>query len=124
MDFPRTVDEITPEWLTQVLRESGAITGSGVESFSSIEIGADQGLQGEVSRLALTYQKSDPQGPESVIVKLSLADDERRAGVNLRGFSEREAVLYSELSATAGIAVPKVHFASFDSESGLQQEKI
>ena len=24
MDFPRTVDEITPEWLTRVLRESGA----------------------------------------------------------------------------------------------------
>ena len=21
MDFPRTIDEITPEWLTQVLRE-------------------------------------------------------------------------------------------------------
>lgn len=25
MDFPRTVDEITPEWLMQVLRENGAI---------------------------------------------------------------------------------------------------
>ena len=25
MDFPRTVEEITPEWLTQVLRESDAI---------------------------------------------------------------------------------------------------
>jgi len=25
MDFPRTVEEITPEWLTQVLRESGAM---------------------------------------------------------------------------------------------------
>jgi len=25
MQFPRTVDEITPEWLTLVLRESGTI---------------------------------------------------------------------------------------------------
>ncbi len=34
MDFPRTVDEITPEWLTQVLRESGAIADSNQEESS------------------------------------------------------------------------------------------
>jgi|GEM_PF-1682691 hypothetical protein len=38
MDFPRTIDEITPEWLTQVLRESGAIRDAGVESFESTQL--------------------------------------------------------------------------------------
>jgi hypothetical protein len=32
-NFPRTVGEITSEWLTGVLRESGAIRDSSVESF-------------------------------------------------------------------------------------------
>jgi hypothetical protein len=32
IDFPRTFDEISPEWLTQVLRESGAISDAVVES--------------------------------------------------------------------------------------------
>ena len=30
--FPRTIDEITPEWLTETLRESGAIANAKVES--------------------------------------------------------------------------------------------
>ena len=30
MDFPPTVEEITPEWLTQVLRESGATAANAV----------------------------------------------------------------------------------------------
>jgi hypothetical protein len=38
MDFPRTIDEITPEWLTRVLRESGAIDGTNVESFEATNI--------------------------------------------------------------------------------------
>ena len=43
MDFPRTVDEITPEWLTRVLRESGAIREAAVQSFETTDIGFDTG---------------------------------------------------------------------------------
>ena len=46
MEFPRTVDEITPEWLTQVLRASGAITDTSIVSFSPAEIGVGRGAGG------------------------------------------------------------------------------
>ena len=34
MQFPRTTDEITAEWLTAALRESGAIRQARVEWYS------------------------------------------------------------------------------------------
>lgn len=118
MDFPRTVDEITPAWLTQVLRQSGAIGGNTVRSIETSNIGADQGLQGDVSRISIAYANQESSTPESVVVKLSLADDERRAQLNNLGASEREVWFYNELAADAGISIPGVYFSKFDTESG------
>jgi hypothetical protein len=54
MDFPRTSDEITPEWLTKVLRESGAISDGAVESFVFENIDSN-GTWSEVELLVLEY---------------------------------------------------------------------
>ena len=54
MDFPRTVGEITPEWLTQVLRESGAIGDASVRSRTVKTIGDDQGMTADVVRIGLS----------------------------------------------------------------------
>ena len=87
-DFPRTVDEITPEWLTKVLRESGAKRDASVES---IEVsGLDGGIHGEVNRISLNYDRRDAVAPNSVVVKLSLEDDEKRESVRERELSKRE----------------------------------
>ena len=95
MQFPRTVDEITPEWLTQVLRESGAIRDASVES---IEVsGLDGGIHGEVNRISLNYDRRDAVAPNSVVVKLSLEDDEKRESVKERELAKREVSFYGEL---------------------------
>ena len=117
-DFPRTFDEITPGWLTQVLHESGAINGERVDSFESTNIGDDQGLQGDVSRISLTHDSAAPDAPESLVIKFSLADDKRRVWQIQNGNSEREVMFYSELAADVGMAVPSVYFSQFDSDSG------
>ena len=114
MDFPRTVDGITPEWLTQVLRESGAIADAKVTSFEASDIGAGQGVHGEVNRISLTYDRIDVVAPNSVVVKSSLEDDERRESVIERGFAKREASFYGELAQEAGMTTPAVYFSAFD----------
>jgi hypothetical protein len=117
MDFPRTIDEITPEWLTKVLRESGAIDGAEVESFEAATIGDDQGIQGDVNRLSLAYDKQELGAPESLVVKLSVTDDERRAQLASSGSSEREVNFYKELASQAGISTPEVYFSGYNPDS-------
>ena len=74
MDFPRTVDEITPEWLTQVLRESGAIDGAKVESFVFEDIGG-QGAWSEVRRIVLEYETTETAAPPSLVAKIGFQSD-------------------------------------------------
>ena len=62
MDFPRTSDEITPEWLTRVLRESGAISDATVESFVFENIDA-KGSWSEVELLVPEYSAPESGGP-------------------------------------------------------------
>jgi hypothetical protein len=69
MDFPRTVDEITPEWLTNVLRESGAIDKSTVESVSANVL--DGGATSEVQKL-ISSTISMPSKPRKVSSQKSL----------------------------------------------------
>jgi len=115
-NFPRTVEEITPEWLTQVLRESGAIRDARVDSFESTNVGDGKGILAEVSRVDLNYSKSDNQAPESLIVKLSLADDARRT--QLQHVYQTEVNFYQQLAPETGLKTPEVYFADFDPETG------
>jgi hypothetical protein len=116
-EFPRTVDEITPEWLTRVLRESGAIDGARVESFSAA--GLDGGLVGDVNRLELVYSADgDSSIPQTVIAKIAHSDDEKRGKHNSNGFYEREVRFYQNFNSDVGIATPFAYGAEYEEDSG------
>ena len=55
MDFPRTVNEITPGWLTRVLRDSGAIKQARVESIDASPMGEERGATAELHLLNVGY---------------------------------------------------------------------
>lgn len=116
MDFPRTVEEITPEWLTRVLRESRAIQDATVESFTAT--GLDGGLVGDVNRLKLVYADSVNNCPETLIVKLANSDDGMRSIFTQNGMYEREVRFYQELANEAGIPMSSVYHSEFDRDSG------
>ncbi|MCI0836714.1 MAG: aminoglycoside phosphotransferase, partial [Chloroflexi bacterium] len=113
-DFPRTTGEITAEWLTNVLRASGAIRGASVKSFTVSNIGVGQGVVGDVSRLDLEYDTPEKTAPRAVIAKLALADDEKREFIDSAGLYEPEAGFYRELASASGMATPETYFAEYD----------
>ena len=117
MDFPRTLDEITPEWLTQVLRESGAIHEARVESFSHSIL--EGGVSSEVLRLKLEYDFKEENAPEFVVAKLALVNEERRKIVDERGIYESEVNVYREIESAGGVRLPDVFFAQYDDSSGF-----
>ena len=117
MDFPRTVDEITPEWLTKVLRKSGTVRDSSVVSFTAAA-GLSGGLVGNVNRMLLEYNQKEHGGPNSVVVKVAHTDEEFRTRVNHRGYTGREIEFYRQYGPVAGMRSPSAYAIEYDRESG------
>lgn len=95
-------DEVTADWLTRVLRESGF--AGRVRGFSKTSIGTGQ--VGENIRFSLEGEDL----PASVVGKFPSPDPaSRKAGVELQNYM-REVFYYQQLDATLDIQTPRVFF--------------
>lgn len=116
--FPNSLAEITGEWLTEVLRESGSLESGHVTSVRPASLSVGAGLMSHVSRLILAYDVESPDAPPSVIAKLPPDDSgSQLRGVEL-GFFEGEAGFYSQLSVRSTIRAPRCYFVQFDPSTG------
>src|SRR4051812_13289376 len=85
-------EDVSPEWLTEVLRASGALAEhSAVEAFTHAAVGTGQ--MADSVRFSLSY-KGGGAGPESVVAKFASTDPTSRAtGLSLRSY-ETEVRFY------------------------------
>ena len=99
---------VTPGWLTDVLRQAGAITdGTAVASFRSTPIGTGQ--VGSNVRYALDYD--GPAGPATVVCKFGSREPaSAAAAVGLRLY-ETEVAFYLDLASTVDVSRPHCYFA-------------
>jgi hypothetical protein len=72
--IPTELDELTPEWLTQVLREEGSVRHATVISVEREVLGEGRGFTGRVVRLRLGYDAAEDGAPHSLVAKLPAAD--------------------------------------------------
>src|SRR2546425_1757848 len=116
-EFLRRPEELSADWLTAVLRGSGAaIDAAAVARFEAIAIGTGQ--MSESYRVGLTWDDRAPAGPASVVVKVSAADQTSRStGVGL-GIYEREIRFYREVAPRVGGPVAACHLAAYDPQEG------
>ncbi len=109
---------LTPEWLTEALRSSGALLEGRVTRVESTVIGAGVGFIGTIARLNLTYEGAPADAPATIIAKLPSEDPgSRMVGVAF-GLYEREVRFYSDLSHQCGLPAPKPFFAHYDATAG------
>ena len=93
--IPERLDDLTPEWLTEALREGGHLEGAGeVTSVEREILGEGEGFMGDIARLRLWYEGGE--GPASVVAKMPRP--ENRAFGELVGAYERESCFYEEFS--------------------------
>lgn len=105
--------EITPDWLTKVLR--GAGHAGVVESLTAKRVGTGQ--VGESYRFALTYAGDKTRSPPSLVGKFPASDPvSRGTGVALGNYV-REVNFYRQLQASAGIATPRCLYADVDADT-------
>ena len=114
MDHPRQVTEITPSWLTAVLRDGGAIGAASITDVAIEPIGRGVGFLGQLARLRLTYDKPETGAPASLIGKFPTLDPGGRQICQMFQFYEREVRFYRELAPRVPIRVPRCYGSVMD----------
>jgi hypothetical protein len=105
---------ITPDWLTSVLRRTGAVRAAAVSSVQIEPVAVGVGLIGQSAVLRLHYDRQEQGAPASLFCKLSSADAAVRQRLRLIGLYECEAGFYRELAPTVNIRVPRCYLSHYD----------
>jgi ecdysteroid kinase len=103
MTIPRTIDDVTPEWLSDAL-------GRSVTRVTKEPIGVGVGLVGQLFRLEM----DGGDAPSTVIAKLAAPTDDGRFVATVLNMYGREVGFYTELSPRTSIAHPACYFAAHD----------
>ena len=88
--IPCAPGEFTPECLTAILRRSGVIQQSKVDSVQVQE--QSVGLVGQAAHLKLTYDREEPGAPSEIFAKLPSASAEVRAKLSQQRLEQRHEV--------------------------------
>lgn len=110
---PGGVDELTPQWLTDVLRTDGGMSDATVSDVRIEQIAQDSGFSSLLYRLHLS---GDGSVPATVITKLP-AVSEARGAMELLGGYRREVAFYRHIAGRAPIATPQVYAARIAEDS-------
>ena len=111
---PRRFEELTPAWLTTLLRESGALGDARITDIAVEPIGIGVGFLGQLSRLRLRYDQETPDLPRTLIGKLPTLDPGGRQICQIFKFYEREIRFYRELAPRVSVRVPRCYGSVMD----------
>jgi hypothetical protein len=115
MAIPASITDITPEWLTEVLRGSGALDTASVSAIDFTDIGEGTGIFGEISRVGLSYDEPGA-GPASVVAKMPCLEPENLAVAHALGIYEREIRFFEEVAPSTKLRIPACHHAELTNE--------
>lgn len=103
--------DVTPQWLTAVLRNAGALTSGEVTGIESEYVGTGQ--VGDSVRFRLTYDHPDA-GPATVVGKFPTEDETSRSTATQVRTYEIETRFYQQLAHRVDITKPTPYFADID----------
>lgn len=109
MKHPKTIEEITAPWLTDVLRGASILRRASVRSVDIHAIGQGVGFLSGRARVTLRYDQAEEGAPASVVVKLPASI---KAGADFAESThayEREIRFYREVAPRTPIRVPRMY---------------
>jgi hypothetical protein len=109
--MPFSIEEVTPEWLTAVLRADGALAAEGtVTGVATEQIAVGTGFLSDLFRLRL-----QGDGPESLILKIPATSALYRTTAQHANVYQREVVFYQDLAGSCPLRTPRAYYAEFES---------
>jgi len=122
LPIPRSLDELTPTWLTSALKDSGILKGANVKHIDSEVLGTGSGFMGEVLRLKLTYDEIEPGAPVSLIAKIPTSVRKNRSLGLFGDIYENEIGFYESIGKKMNIGVPRCYYSAM-SKVGIGKDK-
>lgn len=114
LPIPRTLEDITPVWLTGALTQSGTLAaGQRVVSVRLESAAGGIAATGCVGRLCLEIEPAGSTTPTHLFAKLRSPDWSGAPDLYLV-----EVRFYRDLASRVDLAVPKCHYADLDDDSG------
>ncbi len=113
IDLVSAPDQVTPEWLTTVLRASGELSTGRVTAVSSTPVGTGQ--VGDSIRFTLSFEGEE--GPPTLVGKFPAADQTSREAAAATRTYEVETRFYQQLRDRVSITTPRPYVALLDLEA-------
>lgn len=111
LPIPRYSNDVTPEWLSAVLRDRGALVE--VSEVSVVPIGTGQ--TGATFRVSASYATATPGLPDTFVVKLPAQDDTVRDRVVL-GYRS-ECAFYSAIAHRVKVPTPQCFYCAITEDA-------
>jgi len=116
---PRHSDEITPLWLTEVLKEAGLIVDSSVVSIKKEQIAQGKAWLSTILKIEVTYDSTNERAPNSFVLKLLSESRVSRDFSYERQAYEREVNFYNQIANTIPIHLPKLFYSVVGTDCNL-----
>src|SRR6478609_9575465 len=113
---PGSIATLSPEWLTQVLRKNGCISDSTVAAVAVQRIGTEIGFLDYLARVLLTYNQTECDAPESLVIKVSSSEATYRQIGDFYNAYEREFRFYETIAPHSPIRLPRCFGREVDPE--------
>ncbi|MEM9894106.1 MAG: phosphotransferase [Actinomycetota bacterium] len=107
--LPDNGESVTVEWLTEVLRTSGAIDGDTTVATVDCARWESGGLLSYLYRAELGYDGGD--GPASLVLKFPTDLPNQRAMADAFGIYRKEVVWYRDIAPRSDVEIPLIHAA-------------
>lgn len=118
LEIPSTHHDITPEWLTEALRSTGAVSDAEVKSVEVELLTAGQGLATQLARLRVEYSAAEKDAPSRLCCKLPVKHAPTLEFARTLGIYEREVSFYQDISDQVPMRTPRPYYSRFDPGTG------
>ena len=115
---PRSLQDISPEWLTAALGAGNATGGTTVTGYSAETIAESTGFVNQIFRLRPAYDVANEDLPSVIIAKLPPSDPTLREISDRLGHHRREIGFYQELANNPHLPAPRHYYADYDPITG------
>jgi hypothetical protein len=115
MDFPKTPEDISSQWLGDRLREVAVLAKGSVASVAIEPFAEGLGILGKLVRLTPTYSE-DAEGemPSSLVAKFPAEAEANLQLAHGMRFYQREYEFYERAASRTPFRVPRMHYSAID----------
>lgn len=115
IEHPATVQHISRNWLSAVLRDRGFLGAERILGFTNEPFDPAAGQLSAITRVHLEYDRPTRLPPSLVLKFHAPTEAAHQLGIRLRAY-EREHLFFSEIAASAPLPVPACHASVVDEE--------